>query len=85
MKAVNVGRLKAFVLVVELGSLSKAASASGTTQSYVSRQIAQLEAAFGDHLFERNGRGAVLSNFGRRIEPEVRRLLALAAHVETVT
>lgn len=84
MKAVNLGRLKAFVLVVELGSLSKAASASGTTQSYVSRQIAQLETAWGDHLFERNGRGVVLSNFGRRIEPEVRRLLAQAAHLETV-
>src|SRR5690606_30444415 len=53
-----------------------------TTQPQVSRQIAQLESEWGDRLFERTGRGVVLSNFGKRIEPEVRLLLAQARQLE---
>ncbi|NLD70789.1 MAG: LysR family transcriptional regulator [Limnobacter sp.] len=82
-------RLELFALVAELGSLSKAAAAADTTQPHVSRQIARLEAQWGDRLFERTGRGVALTDFGRRVEPEVRLLLAqarqLAAAVENVS
>ena len=75
-------RLELFALVAEFGSLSKAATAAHTTQPHVSRQIALLEAEWGDRLFERTGRGVVLSNFGKRVEPEVRLLLAQARRLE---
>ena len=73
---VRIKTLEAFLLVADLGSLSRAAKVQGTTQSFVSRQIAQLEGEWGDKLFDRTGRGMALSGFGERLAPEVRRLLA---------
>lgn len=67
--------LKLFVDVAELGSLTKVALAHGTTQPYVSRQISELEGECGGRLFQRTGRGVVLTELGRRIEPKVRKWL----------
>ena len=67
----NLKFLEAFLLVADLGSLSRAAKVMGTTQSFVSRQIATLEEQWGDKLFVRTGRGMSLSNFGQRVRPEV--------------
>lgn len=64
--------LKLFVDVAELGSLTKVAHAYGTTQPHVSRQIGELERECGGRLFQRTGRGVVLTELGRRIEPKVR-------------
>lgn len=61
-----------FTLVADLGSLTRAATATGTVPSLVSRQIARLESAWGDRLFERTGRGMSLSEFGRRMLPEAK-------------
>lgn len=80
----NIKPLMTFCLVADLGSLSRAAAAAGIAQSLVSRQIAQLEAQWGDRLFVRTGRGMALSDFGRRIQPEIRTLLAQFSHLETV-
>lgn len=71
----NLRKLEIFTLVAELGSLSKAAKATGMAQSLVSRHIAQLEEEWGDKLFERTGRGVLLSEFGRRVQPEIQLLL----------
>ncbi|MFX8137427.1 LysR family transcriptional regulator, partial [Acinetobacter baumannii] len=60
----------------ELGSLSKVALAHGTTQPHISRQIAELEQAAGGRLFQRTGRGVVLTELGQRIAPKVRAWLA---------
>jgi DNA-binding transcriptional LysR family regulator len=79
----NLKKLEAFILVVDLGSLSRAAKAADTTQSFISRQIAQLEAEWGDKLFERTGRGVVLTNFGQRLHPEITQLLAQVRQLET--
>lgn len=65
-------QLITFALVADLGSLTRAAAAIGTVPSLVSRQIAQLEATWGDRLFERTGRGMALSEFGRRMLPEAK-------------
>lgn len=65
-------QLITFTLVADLGSLTRAAAATGTVPSLVSRQIAQLETAWGDRLFERTGRGMSLSDFGRRMLPEAK-------------
>lgn len=64
--------LKLFVDVAELGSLTKVALAHGTTQPHVSRQISELERECGGRLFQRTGRGVVLTELGQRIEPKVR-------------
>ncbi len=47
----------------------------------MSRAIAQIEAEWGDRLFERTGRGVVLSEFGQRIFPHVQLLLAQSARL----
>ena len=65
-------QLNTFLLVADMQSLSRAAIASDTAQSLVSRQIAMLEAEWGRRLFDRTGRGMALSDFGRRMYPEVK-------------
>lgn len=75
-------KLETFALVAGLGSLSKAAKAAGMAQSLVSRQIAQLEQEWGDRLFQRTGRGVVLTDFGRHVQPEVQLLLDQAERLQ---
>jgi len=67
---------KLFIEAAELGSLSKVAAAYGTSQPQVSRQIGELERAYGARLFQRTGRGVVLTELGQRIAPKVRAWLA---------
>ena len=67
---------KLFIDAAELGSLSKVAVAYGTSQPHISRQVGDLERACGGRLFERTGRGVVLTDLGRRIAPKVRAWLA---------
>ncbi|RLK38806.1 LysR family transcriptional regulator [Cupriavidus plantarum] len=78
----NLKQLETVALVAELGSLSRAARALGIAQSLVSRAIAQIEGEWGDRLFERTGRGVVLSEFGQRIVPHVRLLLDQSARLQ---
>jgi LysR family transcriptional regulator, nitrogen assimilation regulatory protein len=67
---------KLFMDAAELGSLSKVAVAYGTTQPHISRQISELELECGGRLFQRTGRGVVLTELGQRITPNVRAWLA---------
>ncbi len=67
---------KLFIDAIERGSLSKVAMAYGTSQPHVSRQIGDLEEACGGRLFQRTGRGVVLTELGQRIAPKVRAWLA---------
>jgi len=67
---------KLFVDTAEHGSLSKVASAYGTSQPQISRRVAELEASCGSRLFVRTGRGMALTEFGQRILPDVRAWLA---------
>lgn len=72
----NYAAWKLFIDAVELGSLSKVATAYGTSQPHVSRQIGELEEECGGRLFQRTGRGVVLTELGQRIAPKVRAWLA---------
>jgi len=65
-----------FIDAIELGSLSKVAVAYGTSQPHVSRQIGELERECGGRLFQRTGRGVVLTDLGQRVAPKVRAWLA---------
>jgi len=67
---------KLFIDAAELGSLSKAAIAYGTSQPHISRQISELERECGGRLFQRTGRGVVLTELGQRVAPRVRAWLA---------
>jgi DNA-binding transcriptional LysR family regulator len=68
--------LRLFLQVADLGSFSKAAIARRTVQPHISRQISELERECGARLFQRTGRGVVLTELGQRILPRVRAWLA---------
>lgn len=80
----NLKQLQSFVHVAEQGSLARAAAATDLAESLISRHVAALEAGWGDRLFERTGRGMALSEFGRRMLPEVRAALEQVGRLETV-
>lgn len=67
---------KLFIDAAELGSLSKVALAYGTSQPHISRRIGDLEQQCGGRLFQRTGRGVMLTELGQRIEPQVRAWMA---------
>lgn len=51
--------IRSFLAVLEAGSLTGAARATGARQPTLSRHVAELEAQLGTALFERTGRGVV--------------------------
>ncbi len=67
--------LQAVVLAAELGSVSAAAQRLGLTQSAVSRQIGQVEAALGVTLFDRVRQRIAPTEAGRRLTAEIAPLL----------
>jgi DNA-binding transcriptional LysR family regulator len=71
----DLARLKLFVQVAELGSLSKVAGVTGVGQPIISRKITALEKECGGRLFSRTGRGVILTQFGQRILPQAKALL----------
>ena len=68
----NHAALKLFIDVSELGSLTKTALLYRTTQPHISRQISELERECGGRLFQRTGRGVLLTELGEQIMPRVR-------------
>jgi DNA-binding transcriptional LysR family regulator len=70
------GAWKLFIDAAELGSLSKVAVAHGTSQPQISRQIGELERECGGRLFQRTGRGVVLTELGQRVAPKIRAWVA---------
>src|SRR5262245_10905261 len=73
----DIGLVRAFLAVIELGGVTAAANALGVSQAAASQQIKRLEEALGCRLFERAGRRLVLAPAGERLEAQARRLLAL--------
>lgn len=78
----DLARLKLFVQVADAGSLSKVAVLHDAVQSAISRQISALEREYGARLFDRTGRGVMLTDRGRSLYPEIKALLAEADRVE---
>ncbi|TWB87286.1 LysR family glycine cleavage system transcriptional activator [Bradyrhizobium macuxiense] len=62
---VPLNAIRAFVTIAREGSVTRAATALGTTQSSVSRYLAVLQDYFGMDLVERRGRRSELTQFGR--------------------
>jgi DNA-binding transcriptional LysR family regulator len=72
----DVQRLRAFALVLDLGSISAAASVLGYTQSAVSQQLAALEREVGTALVDRSRRPLRATRAGASLRPHVERVLA---------
>jgi LysR family transcriptional activator of nhaA len=65
MSVLNLHHLRLFRAVARDGTLTGAAHALNLSQSALSTQIRTLEASLGQDLFERRGRGLVLTEAGR--------------------
>jgi DNA-binding transcriptional LysR family regulator len=61
--------LRTFVAVAQAGSVTDGAARIHRSQSATSLQIKRLEAILGQSVFERHGRGVVLTEVGRRLLP----------------
>jgi DNA-binding transcriptional LysR family regulator len=78
----DVQRLRAFALVLDLGSISGAASVLGYTQSAVSQQLAALEREVGTGLVDRSQRPLRATRAGELLRPQVERVLAALGGAE---
>jgi LysR family hydrogen peroxide-inducible transcriptional activator len=71
-------QLRYFLAVAESGNFTKAAQRSFISQPSLSQQILNLEEEFGQKLFHRLGRKAVLTEAGKTLEEGARRILSEA-------
>jgi DNA-binding transcriptional LysR family regulator len=78
----DVQRLRAFALVLDLGSISAAATVLGYTQSAVSQQLAALEREAGATLIDRSQRPLRATHAGALLRPHVERVLAALGGAE---
>ena len=74
--AITLEQLRVFIAVVDAGSFSAAARTLGRAQSAVSQAMAVLESAIGWKLWDRAERAATLTERGRRLLVDARRVLA---------
>lgn len=74
--AISVADLRAFLASVDLGSVGRAASALGVTQSAVSKRVKSLETAAGAELLARSASGVTLTHAGELMVTDARRALA---------
>jgi LysR family nitrogen assimilation transcriptional regulator len=68
-------QLEYFRHVAELGSFTHAAAFLSVGQPTLSRQVAELESELGQELFDRNGRGVVLTQAGSHLLEHTRGIL----------
>ncbi|HSN22333.1 MAG TPA: LysR family transcriptional regulator [Usitatibacter sp.] len=68
-------QLAYFVQVAEVGNFTRAAALLGVAQPALSRQVRQLEVELRQSLLSRNGRGASLTEAGRRLLDHARGIL----------
>jgi DNA-binding transcriptional LysR family regulator len=74
---IDTALLRAFVAVVETGSVTAAAALLNRTQAAVSQQIKRLEGLFGTQLFERHHKRLALRPDGERLLAHAHKLIAL--------
>jgi DNA-binding transcriptional LysR family regulator len=74
--------LRYFVTVAEEGHVTRAAERLGMQQPPLSQQIRSLEARLGAALFKRHPKGMTLTDAGRALHSEARRILDAVAALE---
>ncbi|WP_345816115.1 LysR family transcriptional regulator [Paraburkholderia sp. PREW-6R] len=72
----NLAQLRAFRLVADLGSATRAAAALFRAQSAVTRSVQELEAALGVPLFDRGPSGMLPTPVGRAVLQRCERIFA---------
>src|ERR1700746_3073131 len=77
-------QLRIFVAVADKQHMTQAALELNLTQSATSGAIAALEGRYGIKLFDRVGRGIVLTPTGRTFLPEARAVLARPHNAEQI-
>ena len=78
----DIPELRAFCSAADLGTLGRAAIALRISQPALSKRLRSLEAIAGASLLDRSPSGVTLTDAGRRLYPEARRLLDQAEVVE---
>ncbi|MBR8176206.1 LysR family transcriptional regulator [Burkholderia ambifaria] len=74
-RSLEIDLLRSFVVIAEVRSLSRAAARVGRTQSALSQQMRRLEESVDQPLFQRTGRGVVLTHPGERLLVHAHRIL----------
>lgn len=74
----NIKQLEAVYWAGRLGSFQAAANRLHTTQSAISKRIAELEEALGRQLFDRSRRNAQLTPAGVRVSTSAEQMLAIS-------
>ena len=77
----SIKKYEVLLRVVELGSLTKAAEASGCSQSAVSHILNDLEEEFGFTILKRSRGGVQLTENGAKILPSIRGILNYNEHL----
>lgn len=72
----DIQRLRYFLAVAEAGSVSRAATRLRVAQPSISQQLRKLEESMGRKLFDRQGRGMVLTDAGRGLQGRAARIVA---------
>lgn len=75
LRTPDVAELRAFCLAADLGSIGRAAVALRTSQPALSKRLRTLEDVAGVRLLERSRQGVKLTDAGRKLYPEARKLL----------
>ncbi len=83
MTTLDVDAVKAFVMVADLQSFTRAAEALGSTQATISVKLRRLEEKLGARLIERTPRRVQLSPRGAAFLPAARDFIA--AHEKAIT
>lgn len=75
--SLEIDLLRTFSVIAEVRAFSRAAGRIGRTQSALSQQMKRLEEIVDQPLFQRTGRGVVLTNPGERLLVHAQRILRL--------
>ena len=75
LRSPDVAELRAFCIAADLGSIGRAAINLGISQPALSKRLRTLEAVAGVELLERSRTGVTLTDAGRALYPEARKLL----------
>lgn len=77
--------LGVFATVIEVGSFAGAARRLGSSRSRISEQVSQLEAQLGVRLIQRSTRQLNITEEGKRVYDQARRLPDILQEVEALT
>jgi DNA-binding transcriptional LysR family regulator len=83
-RPLDIDELRTLCAAAELGSIGRAAVRLNVSQPGLSKRLSHLEAAAGTRLFDRTPHGVKLTQPGRRLYEEARRVLQQTEHFEEV-